>query len=140
MSYEHGFPFRLGDRGACAARSGVAHELREVLLVRAYKNPPGNAERGCRLGEQQHRAAEAAALRVQYSHFDFRGISGGPMLAVVETDKLRSWVLAGVIYEGPNPSDDPEQAIAGLEIIKARRAHFILPDGRLDIPRWEALG
>src|SRR5260221_4311043 len=73
-------------------------------------------------------------------NFDFRGISGGPMLAMVETDKLRSWVLAGVIYEGPNPSDDPEQAIPGVEIIKARRANFILPDGRLDIPRWEALG
>jgi hypothetical protein len=28
----------------------------------------------------------------------------------------------------PNPSPNPDEAIAGLEIIRARRAHFILPD------------
>jgi hypothetical protein len=72
-------------------------------------------------------------------NFDFRGISGGPMLAVVETGTLRSWMLAGVIYEGPNPSEDPTQAIAGLEIIRARRAHFLLPDGQLDVALWESL-
>jgi hypothetical protein len=43
----------------------------------------------------------------------------------------------GVIYLGPSPSDNPEQSIAGLQIIKARRAHFILPDGTLDTRRWE---
>jgi hypothetical protein len=67
--------------------------------------------------------------------FDYRGMSGGVMLTVVDAP-LHSWALAGVIYEGPNPSGDPEQAIAGLNIIKARRAHFILPDGRLDRDRW----
>jgi hypothetical protein len=67
--------------------------------------------------------------------FDYGGMSGGVMLTVLETP-LHSWALAGVIYQGPNPSGDPEQAIAGLNIIKARRAHFILPDGRLDRPRW----
>ena len=72
-------------------------------------------------------------------NYDFRGMSGGPMLTVVETGTLRSWSLAGVIYEGPNPSPDEAQAIAGLEIIKARRAHFILPDGQLDIRRWDEL-
>lgn len=70
--------------------------------------------------------------------FDYRGMSGGVMLTVVEAP-LHSWALAGVIYEGPNPSGDPEQAIAGLNIIKARRAHFILPDGRLDRVRWHAV-
>jgi hypothetical protein len=69
-------------------------------------------------------------------NYDFRGISGGPVLTVVETSTIRSWALAGVIYEGPNPSADDAQAIAGLEIIRARRAHFILPDGQLDIRRW----
>jgi hypothetical protein len=44
--------------------------------------------------------------------------------------------LAGVIYQGPNPSEDPAQAIVGLEIIKARRADFIRPNGRLDQTRW----
>lgn len=70
--------------------------------------------------------------------YDFRGMSGGPMLAVFNYKGVRVSALAGVIYEGPNPSPDPEQAIAGLEIIRARRAHFILPDGSLDIARWSA--
>ena len=69
--------------------------------------------------------------------FDYGGMSGGVMLTVVETP-LHSWTLAGVIYQGPNPSRDPEQAIAGLDIIKARRAHFILPDGTLDRALWHA--
>lgn len=71
-------------------------------------------------------------------NFDFRGISGGPMLYVVE-GVLRSWALAGVIYEGPSTSNEPNEAIAGLEVIRARRAHFILPDGALDIARWDAM-
>ena len=69
--------------------------------------------------------------------YDFRGMSGGPMLAVIETGSIQSWSLAGVVYEGPNPSADEAQAIAGLEIIRARRSHFILPNGQLDIRRWE---
>jgi hypothetical protein len=72
-------------------------------------------------------------------NFVFGGISGGPMLTVVETSTLRSWALAGVIYQGPNPSENPDDAIVGLEIIKARRAHFIRPDGTLDVPRWHML-
>jgi hypothetical protein len=58
------------------------------------------------------------------------------VLTVVETGAIRSWAFAGVIYEGPNASSDEAQAIAGFEIIRARRAHFILPDGQLDIRRW----
>ena len=72
-------------------------------------------------------------------NYDFGGMSGGPMLTVIEQGGLRGWSLAGVIYQGPNPDPDPAQAIAGLEIIRARRAHFILPDGTLDIPRWDDL-
>jgi hypothetical protein len=71
-------------------------------------------------------------------NFDFRGISGGPMLMVVQ-GALRSWALAGVIYEGPSTSDNAEEAIRGLEIIRARRAHFILPNGELDTARWHNL-
>lgn len=73
-------------------------------------------------------------------NFDFGGISGGPMLTVVEQNGLRSWSLAGIIHEGPNPTSDALPAIDGLEIIKARRAHFILPDGTLDVTRWKGLG
>lgn len=68
--------------------------------------------------------------------YDFRGMSGGPMLSVIETAAIRSWALAGVIYEGPNPSSDQSEAIADLQIIRARRAHFLLPNGGLDIRRW----
>jgi len=73
-------------------------------------------------------------------NYNFGGMSGGPVLTVVETSAIRSWVLAGVIYEGPNASPDEAQAIAGLEIIRARRAHFILPDGQLDIRRRVHIG
>jgi hypothetical protein len=69
-------------------------------------------------------------------NYNFGGMSGGPVLTVVETSAIRSWVLAGVIYEGPNASPDEAQAIAGLEIIRARRADFIQSDGQLDIRRW----
>jgi hypothetical protein len=68
-------------------------------------------------------------------NYDFRGLSGGPMLAVVES-VLRSWALVGVVYQGPNTSLDKNEAIPGLEIIRARRPHFILPDGKLDRARW----
>jgi len=71
-------------------------------------------------------------------NFDFRGMSGGLMLTVIQ-NKLRSWALAGVIYQGPNTSADESQAIAGLEVIRARRAHFILPDGQLDLARWKSV-
>ncbi len=37
-------------------------------------------------------------------------------------------------FSNPIPKD-PE-AIAGMEMILARRAHFILPNGRLDHERW----
>ena len=71
-------------------------------------------------------------------NFDFGGISGGAVLMVMQ-DQLRSWALAGMIYQGPNTSENPDEAIAGLEIIKARRAHFLLPNGRLDTGRWHTV-
>jgi hypothetical protein len=71
-------------------------------------------------------------------NFNFGGISGGPVIKIVETS-IRTYELAGVIFQGPNTSDDPEQAIPGFELIGARHAHFILPDGRLDRARWHSL-
>jgi hypothetical protein len=35
---------------------------------------------------------------VPHENFDYRGMSGGPMLTAVEHHGLRSWRLAGVIY------------------------------------------
>jgi hypothetical protein len=62
------------------------------------------------------------------------------MLSVVDyKGLLRGWALAGVIYQGPNTSSDPNQAISGLELIKARRAHFIRPDGTLDTQLWDSI-
>ncbi len=89
----------------------------------------------CSMIERQH-LLDVMGTGLPPNNFNFGGMSGGPMLTVIEQRGLRSWQLAGVIYQGPNPSGDTEQAIAGLEIIRARRAHFILPDGRLDLRRW----
>lgn len=72
-------------------------------------------------------------------NFDFGGISGGIMTTVVE-GPLRSWALAGMIYEGPSTSDNPDEAIPGFEIIRARRADFLRPDGTLDTALWYSLG
>jgi hypothetical protein len=69
--------------------------------------------------------------------YDFGGISGAPVLAIVERGGLRGWTPVGVIFEGPNPSANPDQAIAGLEIIRARPTSYINVDGTLDVPRWE---
>ncbi len=71
-------------------------------------------------------------------NFDFRGMSGGPMLTVVQ-NTLRSWMLAGVIVQGPNTDLREGESIPGLEIIRARRAQFIKPSGQLDKERWAAL-
>jgi hypothetical protein len=50
-------------------------------------------------------------------NYDFGGNSGGPMLYVVETKSgLRFNALAGIIYAGPNTSDDPNEAIPGFEL------------------------
>jgi len=69
-------------------------------------------------------------------NFDFGGMSGGPVLAIVQSATFRSWIPAGVVVQGPNPSDNPEQSIQGLEVIRARPIHFIKPDGMLDLARW----
>jgi hypothetical protein len=45
--------------------------------------------------------------------YNFGGMSGGPMLTVVEHKGIRGWRLAGVLYDGPNPSADPAQSIDG---------------------------
>jgi hypothetical protein len=104
--------------------SGIAHSVSErdvcTQLEREYLTP-------ARVGEG-----------VPPENFDFRGMSGGLMLTVIQNG-LRSWSLSGVIYQGPNTSGAEGQAIAGLEVIRARRAHFILADGRLDVARWKSL-
>src|ERR1700722_7701608 len=72
-------------------------------------------------------------------NFNFGGISGGLMLTVIQ-GKLRSWSLSGTIYEGPCTSEVTGEAIADFEIVRARRAHFLKPDGELDTALWHGLG
>jgi hypothetical protein len=68
-------------------------------------------------------------------NFDFGGISGGPVIKIVETS-IRTYALAGIIYQGPNKAQDPDQAIPNFEVIGARHAHYLLSDARLDRDRW----
>jgi hypothetical protein len=75
---------------------------------------------------------------VSPQNFDFGGISGGPFLSVTRSP-IRHLSVAGVIYQGPNTSNNPDEAIAGLEIIRARRGYFLRPDGHLDLPLWRSL-
>jgi hypothetical protein len=70
-------------------------------------------------------------------NYDFGGISGGPILAIVQTPTIRSWIPAGVIIQGPNPTVDASQSIQGFELVKARPVQYILPDGHLDVAKWE---
>jgi hypothetical protein len=71
-------------------------------------------------------------------NYDFRGMSGGPVLEVLQTESGLFWRRpAGVIFQGPNTSDGSEESIQGLEIIRARPVHFINADGTLDIARWD---
>lgn len=73
-------------------------------------------------------------------NFDYGGISGGLMLTVIQTARIRSWSLAGTIYEGPSTSEALGEAIAGFEVLRARRAHFLYPNGTLDTAMWYAFG
>jgi hypothetical protein len=76
---------------------------------------------------------------VHPDNFNFGGISGGPMIYMTEKAGLRLSALAGVIFSGPNIAHDLEQAISGFELIRARRARFIMADGFLDHSLWESL-
>jgi len=53
--------------------------------------------------------------------YDYRGVSGGPLLTIVESEHLWYWRLGGVMTEFN----------ANFEIFYATRADFILPDGKL---------
>jgi hypothetical protein len=69
-------------------------------------------------------------------NFDFGGISGGPVIRIIESKTLRFHVPVGVIFSGPNTSPAEGEAIAGFELIRARPIHYILRDGKLDKRAW----
>ena len=76
---------------------------------------------------------------VMPENFNFGGISGGPMLQVLMKGGLFLNALAGVIYSGPNTSANPDEAIPGFELIRARPTAFIREDGMLDHALWASL-
>jgi hypothetical protein len=72
-------------------------------------------------------------------NFNFGGISSAPMIYnTLINGGIFVNALAGVIFSGPNTSDNPEEAIRGFELIRARRADFIRRDGVLDHALWES--
>jgi hypothetical protein len=108
----------------CAAMGGIASSVNETAISIQIER-----ERMCQvLGDDE-----------MPQNYDFGGMSGGPLLAIVQTPTIRSFMPAGVVIQGPNPNGIEGEAIPGLEIIKARPMHFILPDGSIDVTRWEQL-
>jgi hypothetical protein len=70
-------------------------------------------------------------------NFNFGGMSGGPLIAIVQAEIMRTWRPAGVVISGPNPGDAADQDfIPGFEVIRARPIHFVKADGSLDHDRW----
>ncbi len=106
----------------CAAMAGIAtnsHETSLSILI------------------ERENLVQVLGDKALSENYDFGGISGGPVLAIVQTPTIRSWMPAGVIIQGPNPSGVTGESISGLEIIKARPIHFIKPNGEIDVARWE---
>jgi hypothetical protein len=60
------------------------------------------------------------------------------MLYNVLKNGLLVTALAGVVYSGPNTSEDPNKAIPGFELFRARPAIYIRSDGFLDNDLWAA--
>lgn len=106
----------------CAALGGIAtisHELSLSILI------------------ERENLFQVLGEEAMEENYDFGGMSGGPVIAIVQTPTIRSWMPAGVIIQGPNPTGRAGESISGLEVIKARPVHFIKPDGELDVTRWE---
>jgi hypothetical protein len=86
---------------------------------------------------ERERLVQVHGDGVMSEDYDFGGISGGPLIAIVQTQTMRSWIPAGVIIQGPNRTGDSLQSIHGFEVIKGRPVQYILADGHLDVSRWE---
>jgi hypothetical protein len=106
----------------CVAMAGIASSSNETAISV--------------LIEREH-LSQVLGDEAMPENYDFGGISGGPVIAIVQTPTVRSWMPAGVIFQGPNPSGITGESISGLEIIKARPMHFIKPSGELDVARWQ---
>ena len=69
--------------------------------------------------------------------YDSGGSAAAQFIPIVQTPTIRSWIPAGVIIQGPNPTDDSSQSIQGFTMIKARPVQYTLADGHLDVARWQ---
>jgi hypothetical protein len=105
--------------------SGIAHAVNERDVISQFEREYAEPS----LGEG-----------IPPPNYNFGGMSGGPMLYVVETRSgLRLNALSGVICAGPNTSLDPNESISGFELFHARRARFIRDDGFLEHDLWASL-
>ena len=85
---------------------------------------------------ERERLIDILGLGLPRNNYDYSGMSGGPLITVVESAGIRSWRLGGIIYSGPNVSIDPNKAIEGFELIRSRRADFLARDGTINRAAW----
>jgi hypothetical protein len=76
----------------------------------------------CRLDRRYW--VDTRGLGLPLPGYDLGGVSGGPLLVPTYVDDRWGWRLAGVISEA--------QMHREYEAVIAERAHFILPDGRIN--------
>ena len=89
---------------------------------------------------ERHELEPAMGQGLPPENFNFGGISGGPVFRnFVATNKEPWCVLGGVIIQGRGAPDSSGQFIEGFELVTARRAAFINPEGTLDLARWDSL-
>ncbi len=112
------------------------HEINFGIFARAGYLTSAN-EQSISVQIERERDVQVHGDGVFSKDYDFGGISGGPLIAIVQTPTIRSWIPAGVIIQGPNRTGDSSQSIQGFEVIKGRPVQYILADGHLDVSRWE---
>ncbi len=142
--FQKAWPPQLAQVGSFVTYSGWPGKGRQWLSRRDIKfglvamaGQIANAHETCiSIQIEREKLEQALGDQEMPENYDFGGMSGGPMLAIVQGVVLRGWKLAGVIFQGPNASGDPNESILGLEIIQARPAHFIKANGTLDTDRW----
>jgi hypothetical protein len=143
--YQNRWPPRMAQQGRGVTYAGYPGNNREFVgrgeltfnCVTASGVATSVSEDSISLLIERQHLAPALGKGVIPENYDFGGVSGGPVIAIVETQVVRSWMPAGIIIQGPNPSVDESQSIQGFDLIKARPVQYILPDGHLDCARWE---
>lgn len=120
---------------------GVGREVTQGRNLKfglvVMQGPPASAHETCiSIQIKREDLEQVYGDRSMPSNFNFSSMSGGPALS--QANDFTSMILQGVIFEGPNTSADPAEAIEGFELIRIRPAHFIKADGTLDVQRWES--